>query len=182
MALVNVERIYLEMTEPAALVPVASDAPGLRLERVLECPPAFYRFLYGGVGAAFHWVDRLAWSDAQIRAHVAQPGQQLHVLYCHGAPAGYFELLRHPDGSTEIAYFGLFADFHGRRLGGHLLTQAVQAAWRETPTRVWLHTCSLDHPAALPNYQKRGFRPYKQENYTAEVPDRVQESSALMGS
>ncbi len=170
MALVTAERTYLEMRSAAELRPARSEAEGLRVDLVAECPPAFYRFLYGGVGAAHHWVDRIGWSDAQIRAHVEQRGQQLYVLYCGGAPAGYFELMRHADGSTEVAYFGLFADFHGRRLGAHLLTVAIETAWAGEPTRVWLHTCTFDHPAALPNYEKRGFRPYKRENYTAEVP------------
>jgi GNAT superfamily N-acetyltransferase len=169
MSLVNVERTYLEMTSLAELRPARSDAEGLRLERLIESPPAFYRFLYAGVGSAHNWVDRIAWSDEQIRAHVSLPEVEVCVLYCHGAPAGYFELMRHADGAAEIAYFGLFADFHGRGLGGYLLTLAIQQAWRQGTRRVWLHTCSLDHPAALPNYEKRGFRPVKREIYAVRT-------------
>jgi GNAT superfamily N-acetyltransferase len=87
------------------------------------------------------------------------------VLSCDGAPAGYFELRRCEDGSTEIAYFGLLPEFKGRGFGKHLLTLAAQTAWARGARRLWLHTCTLDDPAALPNYQKRGFRPFKQETY-----------------
>jgi GNAT superfamily N-acetyltransferase len=82
-----------------------------------------------------------------------------------GGPAGYFELREHDDASVEIAYFGLLPDFIGRGWGKYLLTRAVQIAWDLGATRVWLHTCTLDHPAALPNYLKRGFRPLRTEEY-----------------
>jgi GNAT superfamily N-acetyltransferase len=80
--------------------------------------------------------------------------------------AGYFELREHDDGSVEIAYFGLLPAFIGRGWGKYLLTRATQAAWELGPNRVWLHTCTLDHPSALPNYLKRGFRPVRTEVYT----------------
>ncbi len=86
-----------------------------------------------------------------------------------GAPAGYFELRREPDSAIEIAYFGLLQEFLGRGLGGHLLTQAVLHAWEAGATRVWVHTSTLDHPAALPNYLKRGFTVYKTESYIVQV-------------
>ena len=83
-----------------------------------------------------------------------------------GAPAGYFELRGDRVGGTEIAYFGLLPEFTGRGLGGYLLTVAVQRAWATGTERVWLHTNTLDHPAALPNYLKRGFRAFHSETYT----------------
>ena len=83
-----------------------------------------------------------------------------------GTLAGYFELQRDADDGIEIAYFGLFDEFTGRGLGGHLLTVAAETAWRMTSHRVWLHTCSLDHPAALPNYMNRGFTLFKTEEYS----------------
>ena len=86
-----------------------------------------------------------------------------------GAPAGYFELERQEDGSTEVAYFGLLQEYLGRGLGKHLLTAAVHQAWQTGANRVWLHTCTLDDPAALPNYLKRGFKPFKEEKYFTTV-------------
>ena len=78
--------------------------------------------------------------------------------------AGFFELRDWADGSTEIAYFGLLPAFIGRGLGGALLTEAVRRPGRR-PTRVWLHTSSLDHPAALANYVARGFTVTRVEEY-----------------
>ena len=122
------------------------------------------------MGRAYKWVDRLPWTDDQIRAHLATPGISVWLLTVQGAPAGYFELKANEDGSTEIAYFGLLPDFIGRGYGKHLLTEAVERAFSEGSRRVWLHTCSLDDPAALPNYRARGFRPFREETYTVPTP------------
>ena len=94
-----------------------------------------------------------------------QSGVSLWVMRWDGEPAGYFELREHDDRSVEIAYFGLLPAFLGRGWGKFLLTQATHAAWRLGPVRVWLHTSTLDHAAALPNYLKRGFRPIREEVY-----------------
>jgi ribosomal protein S18 acetylase RimI-like enzyme len=165
----QVTRTYLELASPADLRPATAPDPAPRVERVHECPPSFYRYLYTEVGRAFHWVDRLRWTDEAIRTHLARPGISLWLLTWQGAPAGYFELKPHDDGSIEIAYFGLLPDFIGRGWGKYLLSEAAQRAWGERPTRVWLHTCTLDHPAALPNYLSRGFRPVREEVYTTDV-------------
>ena len=169
MAIVQVTRTYLEMLSPDDLRPASEPPDAPRLERIEGCPASFFRYLYTEVGRAHHWTDRLAWSDAQVRAHLEDPDVSLWLLSSRAAPAGYFELRRHQDGSVEIAYFGLLPEFVGRGWGGHLLTLAVREAWAMGPERVWLHTCTLDHPAALPNYRKRGFRPVREEVYTADL-------------
>ena len=99
------------------------------------------------------------------------PRRFLHLLTVAGAPAGYFELEKHHDGSVEVSYFGLLPEFQGRGLGKYLLTEAAEAAWARGASRVWLHTCTLDHPGALANYLARGFRPFKTETYEADLPD-----------
>ena len=170
MPTVQVVRTYLEMRSPGDLHPARQPVDAPRLERMEECPVSFFRYLYTEVGRAYHWVDRLSWSDERVRAHLGDPDVSVWLLSSRGAPAGYFELRRHGDASIEIAYFGLLPEFVGRGWGGHLLTEAVRAAWASRPERVWLHTCTLDHPAALPNYRKRGFRPVREEMYTAELP------------
>ncbi len=170
MAPVEVTRTYLEMRSPGDLRPTATTPDPPRLERVEGCPGSFFRYLYAEVGRAYHWTDRLAWTDDQVRAHLLDPAVSLWLLTSGAAPAGYFELRVHDDRSVEIAYFGLLPEFVGRGWGGHLLTQAVETAWGMKPERVWLHTCTLDHPAALPNYLKRGFRPFREEVYRTELP------------
>lgn len=172
MPTVPVVRTYLEMTSPEDLRPAAVPLPAPRLERIGECPVSFFRYLYREVGRGFHWTDRLGWDDEAVARHLADPAVSLWLLTWEAAPAGYFELREQEDGSVEIAYFGLLQEYIGRGWGGHLLTRAVETAWQGRPTRVWLHTCTLDHPAALPNYLRRGFRPVREEVYDASVPER----------
>jgi ribosomal protein S18 acetylase RimI-like enzyme len=158
-------RTYLEMCAPSDLRPAAAPASPTRIERVMDCPPAFWRFLYGEVGRQYHWFDRLPWTDDQILGYLSDPAVSLYVMWVGGAPAGYFELRSEGDGGVEIVYFGLLPQFTGRGLGGHMLGEAVKEAWASGARRVWLHTNTLDHPAALPNYQKRGFRVTRTEEY-----------------
>ena len=161
-----VKRTYLEMGSAGELRAVETPTPAPRIERLVRCSLELYRYLYGEVGSAYRWTDRLAWSDQTISTYLQNPGVSIWLMSWEEAPAGYFELVQHPDDSVEIAYFGLLPDFIGRGWGKYLLTRAVQSAWQLGPRLVWLHTCTLDHPAALPNYLKRGFRPVRQEIYT----------------
>jgi GNAT superfamily N-acetyltransferase len=166
---VEVTRTYLEMRSPADLAAADTDERDIRLERLAWCPASFYRYLYAEVGGAYRWRDRVNWSDRQLREHLERPQVHIWLLTKSGAPAGYFELERHDsDDSVEIAYFGLLAEAIGRGLGRWLLTEAVRRAWTLGPERVWVHTCTLDHPAALPNYLARGFRVVREERYAAE--------------
>jgi GNAT superfamily N-acetyltransferase len=164
----EVTRTYLQMGRPDELRAAPAPSPAARVERMAACPPSFFRYLYREVGKNYHWVDRLAWSDEQVAARLHDPDVTLHLLTFEGSPAGYFELERHDDDSVEVAYFGLLPEFLGRGLGKYLLSEAVREAWGLRPRRVWLHTCTLDDPAALPNYVGRGFRPYQTEVYTVE--------------
>ncbi len=168
-ATIEVTRTYLEMRDPSELQPAYSDYSRIRIEQLHDCEPSFYRHLYVEVGKKYHWVDRLPWTDEEIAAHLAQSEISLWLMTDDEAPAGYFELRRCEDGSTEIAYFGLLPEFIGRGLGKHLLTCATEQAWTDGANRVWLHTCTLDDQAAMPNYLKRGFRSYKSEKYTVNL-------------
>jgi len=158
------------MRDPAELQPSQCSDPRIVIERLRDCAPSFYRHLYVEVGRNYHWIDRLRWSDEQIRAYLQQPEISLWLMTYESKPAGYFELRRCEDGSTEIAYFGLLPAFIGRGFGKHLLTCATEQAWFDGANRVWLHTCTLDDKAAMPNYLKRGFCPFKTEMYEAKLP------------
>ena len=157
------------MRDEGALRPARAASSCARVEQVRNCPASFWRYLYSEVGREYRWTDRLPWTDAEIRAYLDDPAVSLWLLTVDGAPAGYFELRREADGAVEIVYLGLLKDFTGRGLGGHLLTEAVERAWAAGATRVWLHTCTLDHPAALPNYLARGFHVFKEEEYEAPI-------------
>ena len=158
-------RTFLELRDIADLHPAPRPDNPVNIEQVFDCPASFWRYLYTEVGRAYHWIDRLPWTDDDVRRYLANPDVSLWLLTVRGAPAGYFELRRDRVDGTEIAYFGLLPEFTGRGLGGYLLTVAVERAWSVGTERVWLHTNTLDHPAALPNYLKRGFKAFHSETY-----------------
>jgi GNAT superfamily N-acetyltransferase len=158
----------LEMRSPAQLRAAAAPDPAPSIVRAETPSPALNRFLYTSVGGAWHWVDRLPWTWEQWMRSLDRPGHQTWVMYLAGTPAGYFELDRQ-DNDVEIAYFGVAPEFIGRKLGGYLLTRAIEEAWAMGATRVWVHTCTLDHPAALKNYQARGMTVYQQETALKDV-------------
>jgi GNAT superfamily N-acetyltransferase len=161
-------RTYLEMTNPDALRPRRVSDDGLDISHCGDCSIALFRSLYAEVGREYRWVDRLSWTDDEVGAYLEDPAVTIWLFRVSGALAGYFELRRDTDSGVEIAYFGLLPGFTGRRLGAHLLTEAVERAWSMGARRVWLHTCTFDHPAALPNYIKRGFTVFKTEQYEVE--------------
>ncbi len=169
MPMITVTRTYLEMTSPAEFKPAGEVRPGVRLDEVRNCPWHFYRYLYVEVGRLYHWKDRLPWTESQFRAWLAGPSR-LWLLTVDGAPAGFFELRGPVEGGVEIAYFGVLPEFQGAGLGKWLLTRSIEEAWAMQPARVWLHTCTLDHPGALPNYLKRGFRATGTEQYETTIP------------
>jgi len=158
-----VTRTFLELADRNAFRPGWTDMPGVVVDQVRRCPASLFRFLYAEVGRQYGWLDRLSWSDDEIRRHLANPAVSIWVMRVQDALAGYFELWTEPDGSTELAYFGLLPEFIGQGLGKHLLSVAVEQAFGLGARRVWLHTCTLDNPAALPIYLKRGFVPFRTE-------------------
>lgn len=158
-------RTYLEMRDPSALHAAPWPTPHAALNRLHGCPPSFWRYLYREVGRAYRWTDRLVWTDEEIAAYLTDPATQLWLLTVASVPAGYFELRRAADGAVEIAYFGLLPEFVGRGLGKALLSAAATEAWRFDASRVWVHTSSLDHASALPNYLSRGFKVFRVETY-----------------
>jgi GNAT superfamily N-acetyltransferase len=168
-----------QLTRPADAPRALPD--GCRLDLATGMTPEFARFLYALVGGPWHWTDRLGWSREQWAEELAVPGSEFRVLVRDGVPAGYVQLHAEVvDGGThvEIRYFGLAESAIGLGLGGPLLEQGIAAAWTLAerhplpPTsRVWVHTCSLDGPAALANYRARGLVPYAEEETDEPVAD-----------
>ena len=174
---------YLEQTSPSDLVPARTTEVAVIRSEIPS--PEFNAFLYEAVGGGWHWTDRLGWTRDQWAAWFDR-GVETWVAYERGTPAGYVELDPQPRGVVEIAYFGLLPHAIGRGIGGHLLTYGTARAWDladrhpgRTPTeRVFVHTCSLDGRAALPNYQARGFRIYR----TIVEPRKVAETMSSPGA
>jgi len=169
---------YLEQTGPDELRPARPPAQDVQIVRAEIPSPEFSRFLYTAVGGDWRWTDRLPWTWRQWKECLDRPGTETWVAWLRGTPAGYVELSAGDGtGDVEIAYFGLLPYAIGQGIGGHLLTVGTQRAWDLAdrwpglaPTRrVWLHTCSLDSPVALANYQARGFRIYDTKVETVRV-------------
>ena len=79
--------------------------------------------------------------------------------------AGFYEYLYHEEkNEVELTYMGIFREYFGRKLGGYLLTHALRSGWSHNPNRIWVHTCTLDHPNALKNYIARGMNIFKKES------------------
>jgi GNAT superfamily N-acetyltransferase len=154
---------HLEMRTAGELRPAPVPVPAPQLVRAAHPCPAFSRFLYTAVGGDWHWTDRLGWSHAQWLAWLDRPVVQTWVLYVQGNPAGYMELETQAGANVEISYFGLLPAFTGRGLGGHLLSEGIRRAWEGGARRVWVHTCSLDAPAAYANYRARGMQLFRTE-------------------
>lgn len=143
---------------------------------------SLYRRLYRDVGEQWFWHERLDWSDDELATHLASADVAVWEAMAAGESAGYFELKRHQDGSVEIVYFGLRPEFIGRGFGGAMLARAIREARAMGAQRVWLHTCTLDSPNALPSYKARGFRPYKTERLEVEIEGMQVVSQRLMAA
>jgi len=161
---------YLEMLAKPARPPAPVPAAKLALIRAERCTVSYYRYLYNTVGEPWLWYERRLWSDERLAEHLARPELEIYVFYAWGVPAGYFELERSVTGDTELAYFGLAPDFIGRGFGAWFLNAAIDTAWLGSSLRVWVHTCTFDHPRALGLYQRCGFKVYARRTVTFDDP------------
>jgi GNAT superfamily N-acetyltransferase len=167
--LTEVTTYYLELSDPAGLRPASAPDVPLEIHRVQIPLPELNRFFYVAVGRDWHWRARLKWSRERWLEYMGRPELETWLVLVAGTPAGYYEQELQPDGNAEIVNFGLLPAFVGRGLGGHLLTHAVERGWERGAKRVWLHTCTLDHPRALEHYLARGFRLYDEKTIEREI-------------
>ncbi|MBU6245788.1 MAG: GNAT family N-acetyltransferase [Actinomycetales bacterium] len=168
----------LQMRAAHELRPASEPAVASTLMRAQRPAPDLSRFMYQAVGAAWHWVDRAAWTPQEWLAWVDRPQHTLVTCWVDGVPAGYFEL-DDQAGDVELAYFGLLPGFLGLGLGGWLLTKAIEVAWSLPQTRrLWVHTCTLDAPHALANYQARGFVVFDQGTEWRRLPTQADQGGA----
>ncbi|MDA0273321.1 MAG: GNAT family N-acetyltransferase, partial [Proteobacteria bacterium] len=161
---------HLEITDPH-LIPTAPASGRYVLNQLHQPTPEVARFLYLSVGAPWTWYMRLHWTWAQWQTRIDEVGVSFWLASCDGMPIGYFEFEQQTRGVVEICYFGLLPQYIGQGHGKALLNDAVYLAWQTGGRRVWLHTCNLDHPSALPNYQARGFQLFKEEDFVLDIPD-----------
>jgi GNAT superfamily N-acetyltransferase len=150
---------YLEMRQPPR--PEIPSSP-LKLRRIEQPDLASYRELFRLVGAPWLWFSRLVMRDEELAAIIHHPKVELFAVEDEtGGDAGMLELDFREPGQCELAFIGLVPELSGKGHGKWLLAEAVNRAWRDGVSRVHVHTCSLDHPAALAAYRRAGFTPYK---------------------
>lgn len=161
---------FLEMKARPAVLPPPQPKGKVAILKCEHAPVHYYRYLYDVIGRDYFWVDRKKKSDAEIAELLNDPAVELYVLYVEGCPAGMAELDFRDAKGGQLAYFGLVPEYVGRRLGFFFLYHAVQNAWGKPIPKLRVNTCTLDHPRALPLYQRMGFEPYTREERYIELP------------
>ncbi len=152
---------YLQMfSRPECFEPPRE---GLAVVHAKKPTISYYRFLYDTVGRDYDWLRCKKKSDTELAGLLNDPRLEVHVLMVEGVPAGFAELDRRTEGEIKLVQFGLMPEFIGQGLGRYFLQWIIDKAWSYAPRRLWLRTCTKDHPAALPNYLKAGFVIYKEE-------------------
>jgi len=160
---------YLEMRTP----PPPSPTPTMSeysVRRVVQPDLDWYRRLYREVGEPWLWFSRLRLSDNELRAILHDPAVEVYALLHHGSDHGLLEFDRRNFPDIELSFFGVTPVLIGKGAGRALLQHCLPLAWSHRPQRVWLHTCTADHPAALAFYRKFGFVPYKRAIEIADDP------------
>ena len=162
--MINVERNFLEIRDVKNL----KINPTKKIKfLVKKINPDFQlnKFFYKQVGKKHRWLDRLNWSDEKWINYISNKNLDTYIISDSENLVGFFELLNNPHLSeTEISYFGLLEEYIGRGIGGYALSVAIRKSFEKDIKRVWLHTCTLDHPNALKNYIARGMTIFKKEN------------------
>jgi GNAT superfamily N-acetyltransferase len=161
---------FLEMRSKPSMLPPPQPKGKVAILKAENPPVHFYRYLYNTIGEQYYWVDRRKLSDEALRDVIRHPQVEIYVLYADGCPAGLAELEFRDAAAGQLAYFGLMPDFVGRGLGYFFVYQAVSLAWLKPISSLLINTCTLDHPRALPLYQRVGFVPYSREDRYIELP------------
>ncbi len=146
---------FLEMhTNPHIVLPARENVSFRQLPKPISA--GTYRSYYYGVGAAFHWLDRMVMPDDELLSKINAPEISIFIMYVDNQPAGFAEFIIEKE-YTEILYFGLLPAFVGKGWGAFFLNWTIRQAWSYQPKWIQLNTCQLDHPNALPVYKKAGF-------------------------
>ena len=152
---------HLEMTARPALRP---DPPGAWTLRRVEAPDLnWFRDLYRRVGEEWLWFSRIRMPDAELAAIIQSPLVEIYTLAHEGRDEGLLELDFREPGQCELAFFGVTAKLIGGGAGRWLMNRALELMWSRPVARVWVHTCTLDHPGAVAFYQRSGFRPFRRQ-------------------
>lgn len=159
---------HLEMTAPPA---PRDDPPGTWILRRVDAPALdWYRDLFRRVGEEWLWFSRARMNDAELAAVINAAGIEVYALSVNGRDEGLLELDFREAGQCELLYFGVTASLIGTGAARFLMNRALDLAWSRDVSRVWVHTCTLDHPSAVAFYQRSGFRPFRRQVEIADDP------------
>lgn len=161
---------YLEMRERPETKVLQSTPSGGTLRRVEEPQLEWYRDLYRRIGANLLWFSALTLTDEELSTKITRPGIEIYAFTLNGADEGLLELDFRQPGECELGFFGVTPDAVGTGAGKFMMAHAIERAWSREIERFWLHTCTLDHPNALPFYMRAGFTAYKREIELADDP------------
>jgi hypothetical protein len=157
-------RHYLELKSFEDFKEVTKPSEDYFVELVNPKDFQLNKFFYKNIGKDCQWVDRLVWTDLEWTKYISDEKLSTYILKKKNEIAGYFELLFDENNKeAEIAYFGILKENFGKKLGGYLLSEAIKISFFKGSSRVWVHTCSLDHKNALKNYLSRGMKIFKSE-------------------
>ena len=157
----KIERYYLEINSIKDLKTKAVPSESFSIKEEDKNNFALNKFFYKQIGKKHEWVDRLIWQDKNWIDYVSNENLKTLILRKEKDIVGYFELL-FDNNDCEIAYFGILEEYIGKGYGGFLLSEAIRLGFTNS-RRIWVHTCSLDHPNALENYKSRGMKIFKTE-------------------
>ncbi len=160
----EVKRNYLEINSLKDLNQRSKPSDDYSLDLLNPINFQLNKFFYKNIGNKHKWVDRLIWTEEQWINYVSSKNVSTYVLKCKGDLVGFFELILHYEKKEiEIAYLGILEEYHNKKLGSYLLSEAIKESFKKKINRVWVHTCTLDHKNALKNYMTRGMKIFKTE-------------------
>ncbi len=160
----EVKRNYLEIKSIQDLKEGIKPSDDYSLNIIDPIDFQLNKFFYKNIGKKHKWVDRLAWSEEKWTSYLSSKKVKTFVFKYKDDLVGFFELIFHSENNeTEIAYFGLLEEYQNKKLGSYLLSEAIKKSFEDNVSRVWVHTCSLDHQNALKNYLSRGMKIFKKE-------------------
>ena len=160
----EVKRNYLEINSLEDLNQGSKPSDDYSLNLLDPANFQLNKFFYKNIGNKHKWVDRLTWSEEKWIDYVSSKNVKTYILKYKEDLVGFFELIYHQEKKEiELAYLGILEEYQNKKLGSHILSEAIKESFKNKINRVWVHTCTLDHKNALNNYMTRGMKIFKTE-------------------